>query len=84
MEVDDVFWEIAWRRDVRVRAFKTAVFVGVILIAINHADALLAGAIDATRLVKMLATMLVPYSVSTYASVRAIQSSQVDATDTSG
>ena len=82
MEVDDVFWELAWRRDVRIRAFKTALFVGVILIVINHADALLAGAIDATRLLKMLVTMLVPYSVSTYASVRAIQSSQDDATGT--
>lgn len=82
MEVIGVFWAIAFRRDVLIRALKTAAFVGVILIVINHADALLAGTIDATRLAKMLLTLLVPYSVSTYASVRSIQSLEVDGTDT--
>jgi hypothetical protein len=68
-----VFWAIAIRRDVLVRALKTAALVGLVLIAINHGDALLAGAVDATRVAKMMLTILVPYSVSTYASVRAIQ-----------
>lgn len=56
-----------------VRALKTAALVGLVLIAINHGDAVLAGALDATRVAKMMLTVLVPYSVSTYASVRAIQ-----------
>lgn len=69
-----MFWRIALQRDVVLRALKTAALVGLLLIAINHWDALLAGDIDATRVAKMLLTILVPYSVSTYASVRAIQS----------
>jgi hypothetical protein len=74
-----VFWEIASRRDVVIRALKTAALVGTILILINHADAFVAGTIDVARLAKMLLTILVPYSVSTYASVRAIQSVEYDA-----
>lgn len=76
-----MFWAIARRRDVVVRATKTAIFVGAILILINHIDALVSGAIDPARLVKMLLTLLVPYSVSTYASVRAIQSAEPGAGD---
>jgi hypothetical protein len=56
-----------------VRALKTAALIGSVLIAINHGDALLAGAVDVARVAKMILTVLVPYSVSTYASVRAIQ-----------
>lgn len=56
-----------------VRAAKTAALVGLLLIAINHWDALLVGDVDGLRLAKMLLTLLVPYSVSTYASVRAIE-----------
>jgi hypothetical protein len=69
-----VFWAIAIRRDVVVRALKTAALIGTVLIAINHFDALLAGEVDAVGVAKMLLTILVPYSVSTYASVRGIQS----------
>jgi len=71
-----VFWSIASRRDVVLRALRTAALVGLLLIAINHWDALLAGDVDAMRVGKMLLTILVPYSVSTYASVRAIESLQ--------
>jgi hypothetical protein len=71
-----VFWAIACRRDVALRAAKTATLVGLVLVAINHADALLAGDVDAVRVAKMLLTVLVPYCVSTYASVRGIQSAQ--------
>ena len=68
-----MFWRIALQRDVVLRALKTAALVGLLLIGINHWDALLAGDVDAMRVAKMLLTVLVPYSVSTYASVRAIQ-----------
>ena len=57
-------------------ALKTAAFVGLVLIAINHGDALVAGEVTPERLAKMLLTLLVPYCVSTYASVRAIQALQ--------
>ncbi len=51
----------------------SAAVVGAILIAINHADALLRGEIDLVRGVKMGVTVLVPYAVSTLSSVRALR-----------
>ena len=63
---------IALRRSVVLRALKTAGIVGVMLIAINHGDALLAGQLDAARWAKMALTVLVPYGVSTFSSVGAI------------
>ncbi len=55
-----------------LRALKTALLVGVLLIAINHGDALLAGEVSTGRFFKMLLTFAVPYGVSTYASVAAL------------
>lgn len=55
-----------------LRALKTALLVGVLLIAINHGDALLAGKVSTGRFFKMLLTFAVPYAVSTYASVAAL------------
>ena len=71
-----MFWSIATRRDVVGRALKTALLVGAILIAINQGDRLMAFEIDGVSLAKMLLTLIVPYCVSTYSSVRAIQNSQ--------
>ena len=65
------FASIAFSRAVVRRAAGYGVVVGLILIAINHGDALLGGEIDATRLFKMGLTVLVPYSVSTLSSVQA-------------
>ena len=61
---------LATRRDVVLRAAKTSVLVGTILVAINHGDALIAGQLDLVRLAKIALTFAVPYCVSTYASVR--------------
>ena len=55
------------------RALTYAVVVGAILITINHGDAILRGNIDATRLLKMGLTVMVPYLVSTFSSVGAIR-----------
>ena len=68
-----MFWSLASRHDVVVRALKTALLVGSILIAVNHGDALLRGDIDFVRLLKMLVTMAVPYCVSTFASVSTLK-----------
>ena len=57
---------IASERGTVLRGLKFAVVVGAILIAINHGDAILAGTVDRTRLVRMMLTMLVPYLVSTF------------------
>lgn len=67
------FWTIARRRDIAGRALRTALVVGTILAAINHADALLRADIDATRLLKIALTYGVPYAVATWAGARAIQ-----------
>ena len=69
-----MFYALAFRRDVGLRAGKTAVFVGLILIAINHGDALLAGQWTPGRILKMLLTFAVPYCVSTFSSVGALRS----------
>ncbi|MCH8123325.1 MAG: nitrate/nitrite transporter NrtS [Bacteroidetes bacterium] len=54
------------------RALCYAVIVGVILILINHVDAILRGDIDTLRVLKMGLTLLVPYTVSTLSSVQAL------------
>lgn len=67
------WWQLARRPDVVARSLRTAVLVGTVLIVINHGDALLALDLDITRVLKMILTVLVPYCVSTYASVGALQ-----------
>jgi len=63
----------ALRGDVVRRALRTALLVGTVLVLINHVDALLAGALDWERIVKMTLTYCVPYCVSTHASVAALR-----------
>lgn len=55
------------------RALRVSLLVGTILVIINHADAMLSGQITGIRLVQIALTYLVPYCVSTYASVGAIR-----------
>ena len=68
-----MFLSLALQRDVVLRALKTSALVGVLLVLINHGDALAAGSVDALRLLKILATFAVPYGVSTYASVATLR-----------
>lgn len=55
------------------RSVKVAAVVGTLLIAINHGDALLRGDLTLARVLRMLLTVLVPYGVSTAASVAALR-----------
>lgn len=55
------------------RALKYAVVGGLILITINHGDALLHAEVTRARLFKMALPALVPYVVSTLSSVGAIR-----------
>ncbi len=71
----NAFLQLAWRPEVRVRALKVALVVGTILVLINHINAILAGEVDAGRFFQMVLTYFVPYGVSTYSSVKAIQNS---------
>jgi hypothetical protein len=61
----------AVHRDIVVRALKTALVVGTVLVFINHGDALLAGSPDRQTLFRMLLNYFVPYAVSTVSSVGA-------------
>lgn len=67
------FIEVALRRDVVMRALKTAVVVGSVLIIINQGDVILSAELDLEAGLKMALTAMVPYCVSTYASVGAIR-----------
>ncbi len=58
------------------RALKYAVFVGLVLITINHGEAILKGQLSSARLFQMALTALVPYIVSTLSSVGALRERQ--------
>lgn len=58
------------------RSVKVALVVGTILMAINHGDALLMGEVEPARIGKILLTYLVPFCVSTQASVLATLNAQ--------
>lgn len=64
---------LAFRPSVVKRALKYAVIVGLVLITINHGDAILRGDVTHGRLFKMALTVVVPYVVSTLSSVGAMQ-----------
>ena len=65
--------QVALQPSVVRRALRYAVVVGIILISINHSDAILRGDITRGRLFKMALTVLVPYVVSTLSSVGALR-----------
>ncbi|MCC6207542.1 MAG: nitrate/nitrite transporter NrtS [Gammaproteobacteria bacterium] len=67
------WFDIALQRSVAARALKVAAFVGCILALINHGDKLLSVSVTLTEWVKIGLTFLVPYCVSTFASVQAIR-----------
>ena len=64
---------MAMQPSVVKRALKYAVVVGLILISVNHLDAILKGQVSAGRIFKMALTILVPYVVSTLSSVGALR-----------
>ena len=64
---------LALESSVVKRALKYAVVVGLILIAINHGEAILRGDVTGGRLFRMALTVVVPYVVSTLSSVGALR-----------
>jgi hypothetical protein len=62
----------ALRADVFLRSLKVAAIVGTILVGINQGDAILNGEFTLELAWKVPMTYLVPYLVSTYASVSSI------------
>ena len=67
------FIKVALLKDVVFMVLKVSFIVGSILALINHGDAILEGALTHENLHKIVLTFLVPYCVSTYSSVKAIQ-----------
>ncbi len=63
---------ITLRKDVILRSLKVAAIVGTILVATNQGDAIVGGVLTGQLMWKIPMTYLVPYLVSTYASVSAI------------
>lgn len=56
--------------DVRRRAVRVALLVGVILFAINQLDVVLRGEVTPLVVAKIILTFAVPYSVSTYSALQ--------------
>ena len=72
--MNEVSWRsLALRSDIVRRSARVAVVVGSLLALINHGDALLKMQLESTQMLQIALTYLVPYSVATYSSVRAIQ-----------
>lgn len=64
---------LAFSPPVRKRALKVALLVGCILAVINYGDRLISGTFEFRDLIKIAMTFLVPYCVSTYSAVSAMQ-----------
>lgn len=56
--------------DVRRRAVRVALLVGVILFAINQLDVVLRGEVTPLVVAKIILTFAVPYCVSTYSALQ--------------
>lgn len=64
---------LACRRDVIMRSLRVSLVVGSILVLINYIDRIIIGTLVTADFVKIILTYLVPYCVTTYASVEAIR-----------
>lgn len=54
------------------RSVKYSLIVGFVLTLINHSDAIFGGKVTFSRMVRIMLTFLVPYTVSTLSSVGAL------------
>ena len=67
------FIDIALRPGVVIPAIRLSLFVGTVLALINHGGEILRMELSPADLLQIALTYLVPYSVSTYSAVRALQ-----------
>jgi len=69
--MNEVSWRsLALRSDIVRRSARVAVVVGSLLALINHGDRLHSADVDLELVIKVTLTFLVPYCVSTWASVQ--------------
>jgi len=71
--VNQGFFSLALSRDVATRAIKVALVVGTVLAFINHGDKILTMTLTGKSIFQIALTYLVPYCVSTWSSVRAME-----------
>lgn len=69
------FLEAALQPNVYRTAFKVCLLVGTILALINHSSAIFSLSLSKQNILQIILTYLVPYSVSTYSSVKIILNS---------
>ena len=67
------WFALALQSSVRNRALRMAALIGSLLALINHGDAILSGQLSSAAALRIALTYLVPYCVSTYASVQTIR-----------
>lgn len=67
------WFQIALQSRVYKRALKTSLFVGTLLVIINQSGQIIDHGFSSEIFIKIILTYLVPYCVSTYASVEAIR-----------
>ena len=64
---------LAFSANVRNRALKVALIVGVVIATINYCDKFWMGTVTLVDLLKIGLTFFVPYCVSTYSAVSAMR-----------
>jgi len=67
------FFELAIKSHIVIPALKISLIVGTLLAMINHSSAILNMDLDIKRFLQIVLTYCVPYCVSTYSAVKAIQ-----------
>ena len=74
------FFSLAFSRQVVPRAIKVALIVGTILAFINHGDKIVTMSLTTQSIFQIVLTYLVPYSVSTWSAVKAIEAHASEST----
>lgn len=75
MNTPTSFFELAFTAKIIIPAIKISLIVGSLLAMINHSTAIVEMEVDMKRLFQIILTYFVPYCVSTYSAVKAIQQS---------
>jgi len=70
------YLNIALRPNVCLTALRVSLVVGTILALINHGSAIIGFSLSIGNVLQIFLTYLVPYAVSTYSAVKAIQSAK--------
>lgn len=75
-DTSSTFFALAFSRKVVLSAVKMSLLVGTLLAFINHSEAFMTLNLSMDKVLKVLLTYLVPYCVSTYSAVKAIQDNE--------